>query len=119
MARPDLDASLGAVAADERPVPVMPALAPLDEDPDAGPFAWMDAANCRGVQPVVFYPEARSDNAQAKAICAACCVRDACLEHAIAHNELGVWGGASESERRRIRRQRRQRHPLALPSKTV
>lgn len=77
---------------------------------------WMERAGCRGVDLDVFYPEARSDNAEAKAICATCCVRDACLEHAIVHNELGIWGGRSESERRRIRRQRRQRHPLSPPS---
>ncbi|MHB1975398.1 MAG: WhiB family transcriptional regulator [Acidimicrobiales bacterium] len=83
---------------------------------DPGGLAWMEGAGCRGIDLDIFYPEDRSDNAEAKAICATCCVRDACLEHAIVHNELGIWGGRSESERRRIRRQRRQRHPLSPSS---
>ena len=43
------------------------------------------------------------DAEEAKAICAECPVRQACLEHALAHREReGVWGGATERERRRI-----------------
>ena len=46
---------------------------------------------------------------QAKAICAQCAVRQACLEHALASRERdGIWGGATEKERRRIIRQRRR-----------
>lgn len=38
----------------------------------------------------------------AKAICAACPVRQPCAVHALAHRELhGVWGGLSEADRRR------------------
>jgi hypothetical protein len=38
----------------------------------------------------------------AKAICAACPVRQPCAVHALAHRELhGVWGGLSEGDRRR------------------
>ena len=37
-----------------------------------------------------------------------CTVRSECLEYALAHQiEHGVWGGASERERRRILRRRR------------
>jgi WhiB family redox-sensing transcriptional regulator len=36
-------------------------------------------------------------------------VRHACLEHALANRErVGVWGGTTERERRRIVRQRRK-----------
>jgi WhiB family redox-sensing transcriptional regulator len=36
-------------------------------------------------------------------------VRQACLEHALAAREKeGIWGGATERERRRIIRQRRR-----------
>ena len=38
-----------------------------------------------------------------------CSVRVACLEHALMSREkVGVWGGATERERRRIIRQRRR-----------
>jgi WhiB family redox-sensing transcriptional regulator len=45
----------------------------------------------------------------AKEICDECDVRVACLEYALAMRERdGVWGGATERERRRIIRQRRR-----------
>jgi WhiB family transcriptional regulator, redox-sensing transcriptional regulator len=59
----------------------------------------------------VFYPdpEDEAEAAIAKAVCAACSVRVACLEYALNHREKeGVWGGATERERRRIVRQRRR-----------
>jgi WhiB family redox-sensing transcriptional regulator len=44
----------------------------------------------------------------AQKICAECPVAEACLEYALAnHIDHGVWGGASERERRRILRRRR------------
>jgi hypothetical protein len=44
----------------------------------------------------------------ARRICADCPVREPCLEYAL-YNRIdhGVWGGASERERRRIARRRR------------
>lgn len=66
---------------------------------------WWDAAECRGVDPNVFYPFTDADVAAAKAICAQCPVRQACLDHALAHREdYGVWGGATERERRKMTR---------------
>jgi WhiB family redox-sensing transcriptional regulator len=45
----------------------------------------------------------------AKGICASCVVQVACLDHALTRREkVGVWGGATERERRRILRQRRR-----------
>lgn len=45
----------------------------------------------------------------AKAICGACKVRERCLEFALDRRERdGVWGGATEKERRRMLRQRRK-----------
>jgi WhiB family redox-sensing transcriptional regulator len=44
----------------------------------------------------------------ARRICATCPVKEQCLEHALAHRiDHGVWGGASERERRRILKRRR------------
>lgn len=71
--------------------------------------SWRDKGACRGIDPEVFYPESDEDAEEAKAICAVCAVRQACLEHALASREKeGVWGGATERERRRIIRQRRR-----------
>ena len=45
----------------------------------------------------------------AKEVCELCGVRAACLEYALSNREkAGVWGGATERERRRIIRQRRR-----------
>jgi WhiB family redox-sensing transcriptional regulator len=42
-------------------------------------------------------------------VCADCVVRVACLDHALASREkAGVWGGATEKDRRRIIRKRRR-----------
>ena len=72
---------------------------------------WRKQAACRGLDVEAFYPmsEDEADAAEAKAICTECPVRQACLEHALAHREReGVWGGTTERERRRIVRQRRK-----------
>ena len=71
--------------------------------------SWRDQAACRGLDPEVFYPVNEEEEAAAKSICAECTVRQTCLEHAITHREKeGIWGGATERERRRIIRQRRR-----------
>ena len=42
---------------------------------------------------------------RAKSICAACPVRQRCLEYAIAADErYGIWGGLTKDERRTVRR---------------
>jgi len=70
---------------------------------------WRKHAACQGIDPEIFYPVADEEADAAKAICAVCTVREACLEHALAHREReGVWGGTTERERRRIHRQRRR-----------
>lgn len=69
---------------------------------------WRAEANCRGVDPELFYPERGASVREAKAVCQGCLVRVECLEYAITKGEkFGIWGGMSERERRRIRRLRR------------
>ena len=71
--------------------------------------SWRSRARCRGVDPLVFHPVNEDDSAEAKAICALCPVREACLEYAIAAREKdGVWGGLDARERRRVIRRRRR-----------
>jgi WhiB family redox-sensing transcriptional regulator len=69
---------------------------------------WRQDAACRGADLDLFFPISEEDTGPAKAICASCPVREACLEWAIAtHQEDGVFGGLNAAERRRLRRRRR------------
>jgi len=69
--------------------------------------SWQDFANCLGVDPDLFFPERGASTKEAKEVCRGCVVRAQCLEFALASGEkFGIWGGCSERERRRIRRQR-------------
>jgi WhiB family redox-sensing transcriptional regulator len=70
---------------------------------------WHQQAACKGLDPEIFYPVSDEEAEVAKAICRQCVVQQACLEHALGSRERdGVWGGATEKERRRIVRQRRR-----------
>jgi WhiB family redox-sensing transcriptional regulator len=72
---------------------------------------WDDEANCRSVDPEVFFPERQGDHAaMAKGICRGCPVRMQCLEFALdARLDHGVWGGLTEHERRALRRSRQRK----------
>src|SRR4051794_9944320 len=75
-------------------------------DDDRG---WQDQANCLGVDPDLFFPERGASTREAKEVCRGCVVRLDCLEFALVNGEkFGIWGGLSERERRRLRRQRAQ-----------
>jgi len=70
---------------------------------------WRQLGACRGLDASVFYPDEDDDAEVAKQVCEECGVRVACLEYALNSREkAGVWGGATERERRRIIRQRRR-----------
>ena len=70
---------------------------------------WQDQANCLGVDPDLFFPERGASTREAKEVCRGCVVRMDCLEYALVNGEkFGIWGGLSERERRRLRRQRAQ-----------
>jgi WhiB family transcriptional regulator, redox-sensing transcriptional regulator len=72
-------------------------------------IVWRELGACKGLDPTIFYPDDDSDAADAKSVCASCGVRVACLEYALQSREKqGVWGGATERERRRMVRQRRR-----------
>jgi len=72
------------------------------------PEDWKTHGACVAIYPdpaqrvAVFYPEKRDSAKKAKAICAGCPVREACLEYAlVARERHGVWGGLGEQARRR------------------
>ena len=72
---------------------------------------WRRAAACRDTDPDLFFPvgttgPAIEQIANAKAVCRQCDSQTACLEFALATNQdSGIWGGTSEEERRKLRRQ--------------
>jgi WhiB family transcriptional regulator, redox-sensing transcriptional regulator len=72
--------------------------------------AWVSEASCRGGDPAVirlFFPAKGNAHRKAIAICADCPVRIPCLEHALDRPELqGIWGGATDDDRDRMRRTR-------------
>lgn len=72
-----------------------------------GELSWQDYANFRGADADLFFPERGASTRRAKTICGECQVRSECLEFAIEIGEkFGIWGGMSERERRRVRRER-------------
>jgi len=70
---------------------------------------WRQHAACKGLDPEIFYPASDEEAAAAKSVCSQCSVMTTCLDYALGSRERdGVWGGATEKERRRIIRQRRR-----------
>lgn len=68
---------------------------------------WKERAACRDLDTSLFFPESESDADEAKLVCATCPVREACLEFALVTRQHdGIWGGLTETERRRLRRRR-------------
>jgi WhiB family redox-sensing transcriptional regulator len=75
---------------------------------------WMADGKCRKHAPETFFPSDGVGVTIARKICAGCPVKETCLEYALNHQiSHGVWGGASERERRRIAARRRQSVSLA------
>jgi WhiB family redox-sensing transcriptional regulator len=73
---------------------------------DAGTIGWQDRALCAQTDPEAFFPEKGGSTREAKRVCRGCEVRAECLEYALENDErFGIWGGLSERERRRLKRQ--------------
>jgi WhiB family transcriptional regulator, redox-sensing transcriptional regulator len=77
--------------------------------------AWWSRAACSTADPELFFPisaagPALKQVARAKAICARCPIRQACLDYALYAGAVqGVWGGTTEAERRVLSQRRRRR----------
>ena len=72
---------------------------------------WQEQAICTGDNAILFYPPLAGERKKAKIqrerraknLCAHCPVQQACLDHAIRHDErFGIWGGLNDSERRNL-----------------
>lgn len=70
------------------------------------PRLWVAQAACRDADPRLFDAVATLDAEAALSFCKACPVKEACLQDALDQevNPDGVWGGTTQTERRRIRR---------------
>jgi WhiB family redox-sensing transcriptional regulator len=64
---------------------------------------WRELAACRGTDLEVFFPERGESAGPARRVCAACPVRQPCLDYAITNRIVhGIWGGLTERERRAL-----------------
>ncbi len=74
-------------------------------------YGWRQHAICRDTDPDLFFPIGTTGQAlvqidRAREVCNQCPVKIDCLEFALETNQdSGIWGGASEEERRMIRRE--------------
>ncbi|CAM3967553.1 WhiB family transcriptional regulator [Helcobacillus massiliensis] len=70
------------------------------------PASWQERALCAQTDPEAFFPEKGGSTREAKKVCTSCEVRAECLEYALSNDErFGIWGGLSERERRRLKKQ--------------
>jgi len=85
-------------------------LFPLETD-----LAWQREAACRGLglgeSQTIFFPSRGESVEDARAICEGCPVVAECLDFALEHHCIGVWGGTTERQRRQLRRQRNTARP--------
>ena len=72
-------------------------------------YNFTDQANCIGIDVNMFFTEGDSSTFQEenflKRTCAACSVKSECLDYALNHSVQGWWGGTSEVQRKRLRKQ--------------
>ncbi|MET0590251.1 MAG: WhiB family transcriptional regulator [Naasia sp.] len=82
----------------------VPGVRKAREEDDA--LAWQADSLCAQTDPEAFFPEKGGSTREAKKICTSCEVKTQCLEYALQNDErFGIWGGLSERERRKLRKQ--------------
>lgn len=76
-------------------------------DQRPGPGAWVSRGACRGAPTDLFFPEEPGEAEPALQVCRRCPVRAECADYALGIPGLeGIWGGLTETDRRRHRRHR-------------
>ena len=91
---------------DSESVQLLPIVTPAPT-PSLG--EWPGRGLCVGEDPEVFFPSGGDPGTDARETCAACRVRDECLNYAIDADEFGIWGGLDQDERRNKRRRQRRK----------
>lgn len=67
---------------------------------------WRDEAACKGLDPNLFHTGRGESTKEAVAVCVGCLVVEQCLKYAMDNMiKVGVWGGTTERQRRRMRRE--------------
>lgn len=81
----------------------------MPRSPAPADRSWQLRAACRDHDAEQFFSIEPDAVTAALAVCNSCEVRQACLTHAMAGREhFGVWGGTTETQRRRVFRQQRR-----------
>lgn len=68
---------------------------------------WSKYSACVGEPSSIFFPEKRGRPRKIPAyaaICSTCPVMNECLNYALVHDEKGVWGNSTESQRNRLKK---------------
>lgn len=75
------------------------------------PSEWIENRACTTGDTPVFFGEndpsrlrVKFAEMEAKAICRECPVKDPCLDHALAADEHGIWGGTTRDERHSMKK---------------
>ena len=77
---------------------------------------WMAHGNCRHVAAETMSPSTGTGVSIAQAVCAACPVRQTCLDYALLHRiDHGVWGGTRGARAATHSRRPPPSHPVQLP----
>lgn len=72
--------------------------------------SWPSRAACAGDDTEMWFPPGTADpDPLVVRVCAGCPVRTDCLEYAIATRQCGVWGGMTEDQRAKERKNRQRR----------
>lgn len=70
------------------------------------PQPWTEQAACKGLPTEWWFPGRGDPTDQAKQICSTCPVRQDCLEYSFTiPTVVGIWGGITGRERRKIKSQ--------------
>lgn len=77
------------------------------QEPATVELEWKEQAACRDADTNLFFPDRGYIGWRAIMICKLCPVREECLEYALSiPGTLGIWGGLTEEERRKLRSRR-------------
>ena len=71
---------------------------------------WRLQAACADADPELFHPKRGENAKKARAFCRRCPVWRSCLAFAVEHNEIGIWAGTTEKQRRPLRKQYRAQY---------
>lgn len=74
-------------------------------------MTWHEAAACRGMDPALFFPDAKGPTVVAAAACRRCEVSGPCLDEVLAWTDEADWGwraSTTAAERRKLRARRRK-----------